>query len=162
MEDARRAGKGATGHDEVDHHSAVGIRVPVESQRGGRKLCGVVRAVDRNARQSGRDLHRTPPLLKEPTTAVRTLDWAIDRLSTGERQRLALARALVLEPRVLLLDEPTSALDDKSKGCVEAVLDEFLEAGGAILMTSHDAAQSERMAGRRVAVAAGRAVEVAT
>ena len=100
-------------------------------------------------------------LLSRLGFADETLDWAIDRLSTGERQRLALARALVLKPRVLLLDEPTSALDDAAKGCVEAVLDEFLKAGGAILMTSHDGEQIKRMARRRIQVEAGCATEVA-
>ena len=74
-----------------------------------------------------------------------TLDWAIDRLSTGERQRLALARALVLEPRVLLLDEPTSALDDDNKRAVESLLHEFVDDGGAIIFTTHESEQIVRM-----------------
>jgi phosphate-transporting ATPase len=84
-------------------------------------------------------------LLNRLGFADETLDWAIDRLSTGERQRLALARALVLEPRVLLLDEPTSALDDDNKRAVESLLHEFVDDGGAIIFTTHETEQIVRM-----------------
>ena len=88
-----------------------------------------------------------------------TLDWAIDRLSTGERQRLALLRALVESPRVLLLDEPTSALDEDSKHAVEALLREHLSGGGGILMTTHERAQIARLGAREVRVADGSVVQ---
>jgi len=101
--------------------------------------------------------YRPPPpaLLERLGFADQTLDWAIDRLSTGERQRLALARALVLEPQVLLLDEPTSALDADSRRAVETLLRDFLRGGGAILMTTHDPRQARRMGARAVRVANG-------
>ena len=67
------------------------------------------------------------------------LDGPVLRLSTGERQRLALIRALVLDPPVLLLDEPTGALDEDNTALVEAVLQERLAAGTTILMVTHDA-----------------------
>jgi putative ABC transport system ATP-binding protein len=76
-------------------------------------------------------------------------DGSVARLSTGERQRLALIRALVLQSPVLLLDEPTSALDPESVGRVEALLKERLLAGVAILMISHDAQQAERLGAAR-------------
>jgi ABC-type iron transport system FetAB ATPase subunit len=90
-----------------------------------------------------------------------TLEWAVDRLSTGERQRLALARALVLGPRVLLLDEPTAALDETSKSAVEALLGAFLGDGGGILIATHERAQVERLAVRELRMAGGRVSEVA-
>ena len=74
-----------------------------------------------------------------------TLDWAIDRLSTGERQRLALARALVLKPQVLLLDEPTRALDGDNKRAVESLLHDFVDDGGVIIFTTHEPEQIARM-----------------
>ena len=66
-------------------------------------------------------------------------------LSTGERQRLALIRALVLDPPVLLLDEPTGPLDPDTTGKVEGVLRERLQAGASIVLVSHDPAQVARL-----------------
>jgi putative ABC transport system ATP-binding protein len=82
------------------------------------------------------------------------------RLSVGEQQRVMLARALALEPRVLLLDEPTSALDESARDAVEATLTE-LRAGLdlATVTVSHDPAQARRLADWVVRVDAGRAVE---
>lgn len=105
---------------------------------------------------------RTPPapaLLERLGFRDETLDWAVDRLSTGERQRLALLRALVESPRVLLLDEPTGALDEDSKLAVEALLREHLAGGGGILMTTHERAQIARLQAREVRVAAGRVMQ---
>ena len=79
---------------------------------------------------------------------VAALDWEVARLSTGERQRLALARALLLHPAVLLLDEPTSGLDATTMAAVETVLKHALNEGTAILLVTHDAAQGKRLAKR--------------
>ena len=73
----------------------------------------------------------------------------VARLSTGERQRLALVRALVLDSPVLLLDEPTGPLDPESVARVEALLAERLKLGAAMVLVSHDPAQSARLGGRR-------------
>ena len=84
------------------------------------------------------------------------LGWPVARLSTGERQRLALARALLHAPRVLLLDEPTSGLDPESAGRVETVLRRRMADGAAILLVTHDVAQADRLAQRRLRMEAGR------
>ncbi len=82
--------------------------------------------------------------------------WEVARLSSGERQRLALLRALQLSPKVLLLDEPTSALDGAATAAVEALLKERLAEGLALVMVTHDPAQADRMATRHGWLEAGR------
>ena len=77
------------------------------------------------------------------------------QLSTGEKQRLALVRALLLDPAVLLLDEPTGALDRDSAGLVEMLLRRRLAEGTAILLVTHDEAQAERLGDRRYRMIAG-------
>ena len=84
------------------------------------------------------------------------LDWPVLRLSSGERQRLALARALLRAPRVLLLDEPTGALDEEARALVETILHRRLAAGTSMLMVTHDPAQAQRLAARVVRVEKGR------
>ncbi|MBL4761899.1 MAG: ATP-binding cassette domain-containing protein [Gammaproteobacteria bacterium] len=71
---------------------------------------------------------------------------AVEQLSSGEKQRLSLLRALDSSPRVLLLDEPTANLDAKNCLRVEALIKSYLEKGGACLWVSHDKAQRERVA----------------
>lgn len=88
------------------------------------------------------------------------LDWPVARASTGERQRLALVRALVQHPRVLLLDEPTGALDPDATARVEAVLRDLLAAGTGIILVTHDAGQARRLAHRRMRVEGGMVREV--
>jgi ABC-type iron transport system FetAB ATPase subunit len=72
-------------------------------------------------------------------------DAPVARLSTGERQRLAVIRALVLGAPALLLDEPTSALDEEAARLVEAALKARLQNGCVIVMVSHDAGQAARL-----------------
>ena len=69
------------------------------------------------------------------------------RLSVGEQQRVMLARALALEPELLLLDEPTSALDEAARDAVERTLHELRERlGVSWVLVTHDAEQAARMA----------------
>src|SRR5205823_12784073 len=83
------------------------------------------------------------------------LDASITRLSTGEKQRLALVRALLQCPPVLLLDEPTGPLDEGSVTKVEALLRERMATGISVLLVTHDANQAERLGDQRYRMAAG-------
>ena len=83
------------------------------------------------------------------------LDWEVQRLSTGERHRLAIARALARGPKVWLFDEPTGALDAEAAGRVEALIGKGRAEGAAILMVTHDAGQAARLADRSLMMADG-------
>jgi phosphate-transporting ATPase len=85
--------------------------------------------------------------------------WPVMRCSTGERQRLALVRALLLEPRVLLLDEPTSGLDADAVEVVESLVRTRLAEGMAAIWVTHQDAQAARVARRTLFVEAGRVVD---
>ena len=81
---------------------------------------------------------------------------AVATLSTGERQRVALLRALARRPAALLLDEPTSALDPASIAAVEALLRDALAGGLVLVVVTHDAGVAQRLGARRYDMAAGR------
>jgi putative ABC transport system ATP-binding protein len=100
----------------------------------GPRLCGYSADVPRALRLAGLD----------PSYAEREAA----RLSVGEQQRVMLARALALSPRVLLLDEPTSALDEAARGAVEDALKDL--EGVSMVLVTHDRSQAERLASRVV------------
>lgn len=79
------------------------------------------------------------------------LSWDVARLSSGEKQRLGLIRALVNQPKVLLLDEPTANLDEENVKRVEAFLLSYLEKNqAAAVWITHDSAQSQRVASQHL------------
>jgi tungstate transport system ATP-binding protein len=81
------------------------------------------------------------------------------RLSGGEQQRLALARALAREPEVLFLDEPTASLDPAATKAVEEIVARTAAEGVKVVMATHDLGQARRLAGDIVFLAKGRLVE---
>ncbi len=101
------------------------------------------------------DREAAATLLPQLGLAAHALDWPVSRLSTGERQRLALIRLLIGRPRVMLLDEPTSALDDDATRAVEGLIRRRLAAGAAALVVSHDSGQAERLGAGRLFLADG-------
>ena len=87
-------------------------------------------------------------------------DRDVSKLSVGEQQRAMLARALVQQPRVLLLDEPTSALDEAARDAIEATLTHLRrEIDVSIVLVSHDPAQAQRLADWVVRLTSGQVSE---
>jgi tungstate transport system ATP-binding protein len=76
-------------------------------------------------------------------------------LSGGEMQRIALARALVLEPDLLLLDEPTANLDPKTATAIDALISRF---EGTVVMATHNMLQARRLADRIAVLVEGRLI----
>jgi tungstate transport system ATP-binding protein len=81
------------------------------------------------------------------------------RLSGGEQQRLALARALAREPEVLFLDEPTASLDPAATKALEDVIQAVAARGIKVVMSTHDLGEARRLAGEVVLMHRGRVVE---
>jgi tungstate transport system ATP-binding protein len=81
------------------------------------------------------------------------------RLSGGEQQRLALARALARDPAVLFLDEPTASLDPQATKSIEDVVRTITARGVKVVMSTHDLGQAGRIGGQIVLLHRGRVVE---
>jgi tungstate transport system ATP-binding protein len=80
-------------------------------------------------------------------------------LSGGERQRMALARAWITRPGLLLLDEPTAALDPTATAMVERLIGEIRSEGVRIVMTTHNLGQAQRLADEVIFLADGQVRE---
>jgi tungstate transport system ATP-binding protein len=81
------------------------------------------------------------------------------RLSGGEQQRLALARALARDPDLLLLDEPTASLDPAATKAIEDIMRKISARGVKVVMSTHDLGQARRVAGEVVLLHRGRLIE---
>jgi ABC-2 type transport system ATP-binding protein len=83
----------------------------------------------------------------------------VEQMSRGMQQKVAIARALLTSPTLLLLDEPTTGLDPRSKLDVQAFIEELRETHDAtIVLTTHDLAEAERLCGRITILNDGRVV----
>lgn len=83
------------------------------------------------------------------------------RLSGGEQQRLALARALARNPTVLFLDEPTTSLDPHATKAIEDVVRSVAARGVKVVMSTHDLGQAKRIGGEILLLHRGRLIETA-
>jgi ABC-2 type transport system ATP-binding protein len=87
----------------------------------------------------------------------------LEEMSRGMQQKISIARALVINPPLLLLDEPTTGLDPKSRRDVQGFLEELREREGTtILLTTHDMAEAERLCARIGFLAHGKLVAEGT
>ncbi|MEW6155321.1 MAG: ABC transporter ATP-binding protein [Actinomycetota bacterium] len=138
---------------------------------GVRRRCGVVAAKPAlYDRLTGRDnlvyaaelfgLGRRAPVEEAAARfdIVDALDLKVGGYSTGMKTRLALARAILHDPDLLLLDEPTSGLDPESSHAVLGLIDEMAAAGKTVLMSTHLLAEAEGLADQVVMMEAGRDV----
>ena len=95
----------------------------------------------------GSDQPRADQLLRSCGFEPDVLGWDVSRLSTGEKQRLSLVRALIRDPDVLLLDEVGSGLDRDNTLLLQALVQDYLEGtGGAAIWVSHNQDLLERVA----------------
>jgi tungstate transport system ATP-binding protein len=83
------------------------------------------------------------------------------RLSGGEQQRLALARALARDPAVLFLDEPTASLDPHATKAIEDIIRAVSARGVKVVMSTHDLGQAKRLGGEIALLHRGRLIETA-
>lgn len=90
------------------------------------------------------------------------MGWDVARLSSGERHRLAILRALTTGPEALLLDEPTAALDRETTSLVEDLIREKMSLGTTVLLVTHDTEQPARIGANVMRLENGRLGPVET
>ena len=91
------------------------------------------------------------------------LDRPVEQMSRGMQQKVAIARALLTSPTILLLDEPTTGLDPRSKLDVQTFIEEVRDTHDAtIVLTTHDLAEAERLCDRIALINDGRVVAEGT
>src|SRR5207237_8564270 len=89
-------------------------------------------------------------------------DSWVGKLSGGQRQRLAVATALVCNPKILFLDEPTTGLDPQSRRQLWDIIRSFQKAGGTVLLTTHYMDEAERLCDRLAIVDHGQVIAEGT
>ncbi len=119
------------------------------------------------ARLYGMDSRQTRKRIFEILTRLglekRTITSPMEEMSRGMQQKVAIARALLSKPRLLLLDEPTTGLDPRSKRDVQAVVREMREKDGTtILLTTHDMSEAETLCDRIAIMSKGQVIALDT
>jgi ABC-2 type transport system ATP-binding protein len=149
------------GLDPRSDHRELVARIGVMLQRGGIYPTMTTRQVIRLYAQyyvGGED----------PEELIRLLDLervartAWKRLSGGEQQRVSLALALVGRPDVAFLDEPTAGVDPEGRIIIRKVISQLSERGAAVVLTTHELAEAERVAHRLIILANGKNIAEGT
>lgn len=143
---------GGEAPEQVTARQALVFQKPVLLRRS------VAANVDFVLKARGKDAARRQVLLDHVGLAHKA-DQPARRLSGGEAQRLALARALATDPEVLFLDEPTASLDPASVLAIEKIVSEARSRGVRIIFVTHDMGQARRMADDVVFLHRGRVAE---
>src|SRR5437879_2767693 len=104
-----------------------------------------------------REPRSTDEVLEELQLTEKADAW-VGKLSGGQRQRLAVATALVCNPKILFLDEPTTGLDPQSRRQLWDIVREFQRAGGTVLLTTHYMDEAERLCDRLAIVDHGQII----
>jgi ABC-2 type transport system ATP-binding protein len=108
---------------------------------------------------AGHARHDALVILERLGIGARRADRPIEQMSRGMQQKVAIARALLTSPSLLLLDEPTTGLDPRSKLDVQTFVEELRSTHDAtIVLTTHDLAEAERLCGRITVLDGGRVV----
>jgi len=164
IEGYRRADGGSVrvlGEDPARGGRALRARVGLMLQGGGIDM----RARPRETLQQYARFHadpRDPDALLDLVGLAAVATTRYRRLSGGERQRLGLALALVGRPEVVILDEPTAGMDPEGRAATRRIVADLRDAGVAILLTSHDLADVERLADQILVLVDGRIVAAGT
>src|SRR5687767_10983399 len=113
-----------------------------------------------NAREAER---RAMDILEQLGMENTKFSTPLEEMSRGMQQKISIARALMINPPLLLLDEPTTGLDPKSRRDVQSFLEDLqLRQGTTILLTTHDMAEAERLCARIGFLAHGKLVAEGT
>lgn len=127
---------------------------PMENLLYGARLYGL---------EGGETRRRVVEILTRLGLEKRSIYQPMEEMSRGMQQKVAIARALLSRPRLLLLDEPTTGLDPRSKREVQAVVRELnREAGTTILLTTHDMLEADSLCDRVAIIDNGKIVALDT
>ena len=107
-------------------------------------------------------LPTSPEVVMEEMALTEKADSRVGTLSGGQRQRLAVAAALVGNPKILFLDEPTTGLDPQSRRQLWDIVRQFQQRGGTVLLTTHYMDEAERLCDRLAIIDHGKTIAEGT
>lgn len=123
---------------------------PMENLIYGARLYGL---------EGGETRRKVVEILTRLGLEKKSIYQPMEEMSRGMQQKVAIARALLTRPRILLLDEPTTGLDPRSKREVQEVIKELnRESGTTILLTTHDMQEAENLCDRIAIIDGGKVV----